>query len=201
VFKIVALAIVLIFLFTGIAKAQVGIGIWPSEIEIEAPFLKTSFLEIHPFSLTEKNVSLMFEFQCKNCEKDVNFFGKKVGSFQYLLDVEVDPKTLEISSFKQEKIMVKISNPLFLKAIFKTEFFGKNISIPFYLLHFDKEKFNGRIIATTQGTKLSVSLSNKISINLIGINKLFFIISIAFFALIIALIYREYVKKIYLKYS
>jgi hypothetical protein len=201
VFKLISLISVFILVFSNLASAQAGIGIWPSQVEIEIPFLKTGYAEINLFNPTKRSVNLTINFECENCEKSVEFFGKKIGNINYLLKVEISPPELELLNLTQEKVLIKISNPLFLKGVFRTKFFGKDIALPVYLLHFDKNEFKGKIIATTQGTQLAISIVSKISIDFIGINKLMFFTGLALIILAASLIYREYVKKISWEYE
>jgi hypothetical protein len=201
VFKLLALISVFILIFSNLAGAQAGIGIWPSQVEIEIPFLKTGYTEINLFNPTKRSVNLTVSFECENCEKSVEFFGKKIGSINYLLKVEISPRTLKLLNLTQEKVLVKISNPLFLKGIFRTKIFGKNVAFPVYLLHFDKNEFKGKIIATTQEAQLAISIVSKLSIDLIGINRLIFFMGLVLIILIASLIYREYVKKISWEYG
>jgi hypothetical protein len=201
VLKLIVLISIFTLLFSNLASAQAGMGIWPSQVEIEIPFLKTGYTEINLFNPTKRNINLTISFECENCEKSVEFFGKKIGSVNYLLEVEISPRMLELLNLTQEKVLIKISNPLFLKGIFRTKIFGREVVLPVYLLSFDKNEFKGKIIATTQETQLAISIVSKLSIDLIGINRLIFFMGLVLIIFIASLIYREYVKKISLEYE
>jgi hypothetical protein len=101
----------------------------------------------------------------------------------------------------EQRFLVKFSNSLLLKGIFKTLIFGKEVKLPVYTLHFDVEKLDYRVVASTVSAPVEISLVSGISLNLFGINKLFFMLTILVLLLVASFVYYLYTKKIYKEYE
>jgi len=201
VFKKIASITTFFLLFFSSAYGQAGIGIFPAKIEINAPFLKNTFTDVTIFNPSQREVNLKVEVYCRNCERDVKFFENKVGTLTYELDAKVFPSKITLKPMTEQRILVKFSNPLFLKGIFKTSFFGKEVKIPIYTFHFDVEKFDYRVVASTISTPIEISLVSGIFLNFFGISKLFFMLTILVLLLIASFVYYLYNKKIYEEYE
>ena len=183
-----------------LAYAQVGMGIFPARIEIESPFLKNTFTDIVIFNPSQKEVNIRIEFYCKNCERDVKFFGNKIGTLTYDLETKIIPEKISLKPGMEQRVLVKFPNSLFLKGIFQTEIFGEKVNIPFYSLHFDEEKLECRVVATTI-SPTEISLISDISLKFFGISKVFFILTILVLLFIASSFFYLYTKKIYKKYE
>jgi hypothetical protein len=201
VFKKVSFIAIFSLLFLTPAYAQTGIGIFPAKIEIEAPFLKNTFTDVTIFNPSQRELKLKVEVYCKNCERDVKFFENKIGTLTYDLDAKAFPSTITLQPMTEQRIMVKFPNSLILKGIFKTTIFGKEVRIPVYLLHFDEEKFDYRVVASTVSTPIEVSLVSGISLNFFGISKIYFMLTILVLLIIASFVYYLYNKKIYERYE
>jgi hypothetical protein len=201
VFEKIALIAIFFMLFFSSAYAQAGIGIFPAKIEINASFLKNTFTDVTIFNPSQKEVNLKIEVYCTNCERDVKFFGNKIGTLSYELDAKVFPGKITLKPMTEQRILVKFSNSLLLKGVFKTTIFGKELRLPVYTLHFDVEKLDYRVVASTVSTPIEISLVSGISLNLFGIDKLFFILAFLILLLVASFIYYLYTKKIYKEYE
>jgi len=191
-------------LFITAAYAQVGIGIWPNKLEVDIPAFKTVFSEIHLFNPTERSVDVQVGFYCKNCVAGVNLFGKSIGKLTYNLDVSVYPSMLRLepsSSNKTYTVVLKACNPVFQSASLQIEFFGKKLTLPLLLTIFDKKSFNGMIVAETVDGSFNVQIASLIRMNFYGINTFLFMVAICLMALIIVFVYRERIRKEFIKYK
>jgi hypothetical protein len=196
--------LIFITVFIEVCRAEVSLGIWPAEIGVNAYPHKTTVAEIYVFNPGDSNVKAKIEFYCENCERDIGLFKHKIGTVTYEPDIDVNPSVLvakeNTSPFNPEKVDIIIHNPFWMKKHFKTSLFGKEVSIPFYGITFDRNEFEGKIIVTTIETKIALSITNKTKINVYGINKFIFIISILLIIFLISLTIQEYYKRKALKH-
>jgi|YelNatPaOPRAMG01_1025707.scaffolds.fasta_scaffold35163_3 hypothetical protein len=201
VFKKVSFITIFSLIFLSSVYAQTGVGIFPAKIEIEAPFLKNTFTDVTIFNPSQRELKLKVEVYCKNCERDVKFFENKIGTLTYDLDVKAFPETITLQPMMEQRIMVKFPNSLLLKGIFKTTIFGREVGIPVYLFHFDEERFDYRVVASTVSTPIEISLVSGISLKFLGMSKIYFMLAILVLLLIASFVYYIYNKKIYEKYE
>lgn len=192
-------SLALLTIFTEIGRAEVSLGIWPAQIEINASF-KTTTTEVYLFNPGSKDIKIKVEFYCENCERDFKLFNQRMGSITNEPKIDIIPSTLILkqntSLFNPEKIRVIVHNPFWMKKQFKTSVFGKDIYIPFYGLIFDKDKFDGKIIVTTLDTKTALSITSEVDVNFYGINKLFFLISLLLIVFLVILAVQEHYKRV-----
>lgn len=204
--KILSLTIVILIFITVFAKvsrAEVSVGIWPAKIEVNTHPYKTTFAEIYMFNPGDIDIKTMIEFYCENCKRDILLFNHKIGAVTTDIDVEIKPSLLVIkentSPYNPEKVEIVVHNKPLMKKYFEKTLFGKKISIPFYSITFDKNEFDGKIIATTQETRMALSITSEAKINIYGINKFIFIISIILLIFLISLAIHEYYRRKALK--
>jgi hypothetical protein len=188
-------------IFSSASSAQTGIGIFPAKIEIKAPFLKNTFTDITIFNPSQRELNFKVEMYCRNCEREVKLFNKKIGNLTYFLDAEVFPNATTAEPMSQKTILVKFKNPLFLKGVFQTTIFGKEVKIPAYLLHFDKEDFNYRVIVATTSTPIEISLVSDIFLDFVGISKSLFMLGVLALLSIASFVYYFYIKRAYGEYE
>lgn len=170
------LLFIILLLIPKISQASVGLGIWPSEINVTiSPFQKVS-IYLFIFNPSNRSLEVEVKSECVDCSRDILIKGRKVGEVSYYFKMKISPKSLKLERGRNNiyPLILSVGPSFILKR--KVMLYPNKISFEVPSLLIGRKSFTIRTSVTSKEGMTRISVTSFVHLSFKGINETHFIL-------------------------
>ncbi len=193
--KLLLFGFIIFLLIQKISQASIGLGIWPSEINVNVSPFRRTLIYLFVFNPSNKSIGIEIESECIDCSRDIISKGRKIGEAFYSLKLKTYPQTLKLERDKNASYPILISvSPSFILEKKVVLYYPVKTSFKLPSLLVGKKSFTIRTSVTSKEGRTRISVTSFAHLTFNGVNKLLLTSLLVLVLILIVFLLRRFLS-------